>query len=50
MKQQIELIQQVLDQAIKAGLFQTVATAAFVNAAWNEIVKNIKDNEPRNDV
>jgi len=50
MKDKIELIQQVLDQASKAGLFQTVQTAAFVNAAWNEIVKNIKENEPRNDV
>jgi len=50
MKEKIDLIQQVLDQASKAGLFQTVQTAAFVNAAWNEIVKNIKDNEPRVDV
>lgn len=50
MKEKIELIQQVLNQASKAGLFATVETAAFVNAAWNEIVKNIKENGPRNDI
>ena len=50
MKEKINLIQQVIDQACKAGLFQTIETAAAVNAAWNEIVKNIKDNEPRVDV
>ena len=50
MKDKIELIQQVLDQASKAGLFQTVATAAFVNAAWNEIVKNIKENDGTNNI
>ena len=45
MKEKINLIQQVIDQACKAGLFQTIETAAAVNAAWNEILKNIKDNE-----
>lgn len=45
MKEKIDLIQQVIDQASKAGLFQTVQTAAFVNAGWLDIVKNIKDND-----
>ena len=45
MKEKIDLIQQVIDQASKAGLFQTVQTAAFVNAAWLDIAKNIKEND-----
>ena len=45
MKEKIDLIQQVIDQASKAGLFKTVQTAAFVNAAWLDIVKNIKEND-----
>ncbi len=45
MKEKINLIQQVIDQACKSGLFQTIETAAAVNFAWNEILKNIKDNE-----
>lgn len=50
MKEKIDLIQQVLNQASKAGLFATVETAAFVNAAWNEIVKNIKENDGTNNI
>ena len=45
MKEKIDLIQQVIDQASKAGLFQTIQTAAFVNAAWLEIIKNLKEND-----
>lgn len=45
MKDKINLIQQVIDQASKAGLFQTVQTAAYVNAAWLDIVKKLAEND-----
>lgn len=37
MQQDIQLIQQVLDQAIKAGLIGNLESAAAVYQAWNGI-------------
>ena len=37
MQQDIQLIQQVLDQAIKAGLIGNLESAAAVFQAWNGI-------------
>ena len=38
----LELIKQVIDQAIKAGLFQNVDTAVAVAQAFETIVKEIQ--------
>ena len=37
MKQEVELIQQVIDQATKAGLFANIQSAAAVYQAWEGI-------------
>lgn len=37
MKQHTELIQQVIDQAVKAGLFANLQSAAAVYQAWEGI-------------
>ena len=37
MQQDIQLIQQVLDQAVKAGLIGNLESAAAVFQAWNGI-------------
>lgn len=37
MKENVELIQQVIDQAVKAGLFANIQSAATVYQAWEGI-------------
>ena len=42
----LELIKQVIDQAIKGGLFQNVDTAVAVAQAFETIVKEIQKQAP----
>lgn len=44
----LEIIKQVINQAIKGGLFQNVETAIAVSQAFDSIVKELqKDESPQ---
>ena len=44
-QKELELIKQVIDQAIKGGLFQNVETAIAVGQAFDSIVKELQKDE-----
>jgi hypothetical protein len=44
-QKELELIKQVIDQAIKGGLFQNVETAIAVGEAFMDIVKELQKDE-----
>jgi len=45
MDQHINIIQQVIDQAVKAGLFQNLATVGAVLQSWEKIIAAV--NKPQ---
>jgi hypothetical protein len=44
-QQAIELIQEVIDKSVKAGLYDKIETAFNVNIAWQVILNNLKKVE-----
>lgn len=46
--QSIIIIQQVIDQAVKAGLLPNIDTAAAVFNAWNDIKKIVENGKSNN--
>ena len=49
MKQDIELIQQVLDQAVKSGLIANLDSAAVVWRAWGTIKYKLEQADGSSD-